>query len=164
MKVIILRGIPGSGKSHFAEERYPTADVVSADHLFERRAAMLGEAYSKVFKTADLPLAHGQCLREFLRLTVGDPNEAPISEEDMEDFNSRVVVVDNTNISPVEIAPYIALAQAYKHEVEILRVQCDPKEAFARNTHGVPEHIVDRMYRQLQTEELPPWWPEETFH
>jgi len=138
-KVTILSGVPGSGKSHYVKGlRTDPWLVYSADDWF-----MSSGSY--VFVPAQLPQAHGACLRSFVEYVVrgvaGD------------------MVVDNTNTTVAEIAPYAALALAYGHTLEIITIECDPAIAAARNVHGVPLHAIKAMTKRLAARELPPWWP-----
>ena len=164
MRVVLLRGISGSGKGHYIDDTFTVgAHVVSADDFFEKRAAMLGESYKDVFDPMELPNAHAACLRKFVELVAGSGDEAPISAEDLEAHSEKVVVVDNTNCSIAEMAPYIALAQAYDPEVEleIVYLWCDPVTAFKRNQHGTPFNAVLRQFKSAERTELPPWWPRQ---
>lgn len=146
MKVVILRGVPGAGKSRYARENFPEANVCSADHFF-----MKDGEYK--FDPNKLAQAHGACLRKFIDC-IGVNGEVAFVPID-------TVVVDNTGTSVVEIAPYAALANAYGCELEIITLEVDPKVAAARNVHGVPETSVLRMAQNLEhgTKQLPPWWP-----
>jgi predicted kinase len=138
-KVIILSGISGSGKSTYIASR--PAVVVSADHYFTG----VDGAYN--FDPTKLGEAHGACFREFIELVR---------------LGSTDVVVDNTNTSVAEVAPYVLAAQAYGWDVEILTLMCesedDVRECAGRNTHGVPFQVVMVQHRQLQERILPPWW------
>ena len=149
-RVIILRGLPGSGKSTLAKDL--SRCIVSADDYFhlepndglprlELRGSERPGPYQ--FNPAELPYAHGRCLRIFLEL---------LREE------TWPVVVDNTNTTAVEMAPYVALAQAFGASVEIVRVVAPVSVCMARQTHGVPEAAVHAMARRLD-DPLPPWWP-----
>jgi predicted kinase len=139
--VTVLVGVPGSGKSHHTES-LTGAVVVSADHYF---VELGGGTYA--FDPSKLGAAHGQCLRRYTEaLQRGESH----------------VVVDNTNTTSLEMAPYVSLALAYGYRVEIVRVTCDPAVAAARNTHGVPEGAIRAMHERItatfQTG-LPPFWP-----
>lgn len=138
MKVTILRGVPGSGKSTYCSKNYPGAAVFSADDFF-----MVDGVY--VFDSKKLPQAHGQCLRYF----VEHVQRGPVMP----------AVVDNTNTAVMEIAPYAALALAYGWELEIVTISCNPEVAAARNSHGVPLTGVMAMHKRLMEAQLPPWWP-----
>lgn len=121
--VKVMRGIPGSGKSRYIADHFPGALVVSADHHFIKN----GEY---VFVQAELKTAHLECWRKFL---------AALS------VNHPLIVVDNTNTSNVDVAPYVQPAEAFGYEVEIITIKVDPAIAAARNVHGVPEDVVIRM-------------------
>jgi hypothetical protein len=138
MQVIILRGIPGAGKSTFTRNR----KKVSADSFFEKD----GEYR---FDPSLLPHAHGKCLRDFIGLCQS-------ADDDQ-------LIVDNTNISIVEIAPYAATALAYGHDLKIMTLDCDPEIAAARNIHGVPRKTVLSMHKRMMDENMrfPPWWSHE---
>jgi dephospho-CoA kinase len=141
--VFIYTGIPGSGKTTVIGKRHRrTVPVCSADHWFMR---LKQGVYNYV--PAEIGQAHAACLRKFVGLVI----EADID-----------IVVDNTNTSVAEVAPYAALALAYGREVKIITVECDPEVAFARNVHGVPLQTIKAMHAQLEARVLAPWWPQET--
>ena len=52
------------------------------------------------------------------------------------------IVVDNTNSTIAEIAPYYATAEALECEAEIVCVDCHPDLAASRNIHGVSNDDV----------------------
>lgn len=139
-KVIVMRGISGSGKSTVARDLAKGeagAVIVSADHYFERPDG------SYDFDPAKLSEAHGQCFRLFIEAL-----QAGVA----------MVVCDNTNTSASEASPYMLAAQAYGYDASVVEVHCDPKVAAARNSHGTPEHVVERMADRMARESLPPWW------
>jgi hypothetical protein len=145
MSVIILRGISGAGKSTYAkklEEKRPGLCIVSADNFF------IDDDGVYTFVPKLLPDAHRMCLREFADLV-------RIPTADM--------LVDNTNTSVVEIAPYMALAQAYGHEARIITLKADVILAALRNAHGTPLETVGRQNERLLKEQelFPPWWRHE---
>lgn len=138
-RVIILRGLPGSGKSTLQKRDYPDAVVASADQFF-----LVDGEYR--FDPARIPEAHGACFRTVIgALQAGEP----------------LVVVDNAAIRAVEIAPYVLLAQAYGYDAEIITLRCDPAVAAARNLHGVPVGVIlNRIAPAMATENarFPPRW------
>lgn len=140
MKVIILSGVSGSGKSTYAKKHWPNTPTCSADHFF-----MVDGEYR--FDPARLASAHGACLRDFVDRLLASSEEC--------------LVVDNTNTTIAEIAPYVALAQAYGHAVRIVTVLCVPEVAAKRNTHGVSESIVLAQATRLNSRDMPPWWAHE---
>jgi len=144
VKVIVLSGVSGSGKSTIAKAL--TADVVgavtvSADSFFGD-----GPKYAQNFRIDLLGEAHNACFRSFMDALL---TKAPL------------VVVDNTNSREVEIAPYMLAASAYGYAAVVLRVACVPEVAVARNTHGVPREVILKMAKRLDALKLPPWWTVE---
>lgn len=143
-KVIIVSGISGSGKSTVVKSLISETSVVcSADHFF-----MVGDRYN--FDPKLLGQAHAHCLRKF--------TDQLIELYDHSYVGVDVIVVDNTNLTAIEMAPYVALAMAYGASVEIITMVCSPELAAKRNTHGVPFPSVQRMYATLQQRQFPPHW------
>lgn len=143
MNIVILSGVPGSGKSHYAVEhirRKHRYYYCSADDYFMTRDGVYQ------FDATKLPEAHGQCLRTYVEEVVRGPDAV------------GVVIVDNTNITVEELAPYVALASAYRVPVKLVTILCDPIKAHSRNGHGVPLHAVQRMDAALRARKLPPYW------
>lgn len=142
MRITIMQGLPGSGKStHAAKLKAQGAVIVSADDYFTEN----DEGVYK-FDPTKLSEAHGQCMRRFVY--------AILNREDH-------VVVDNTNCTSEEIAPYMALANAYDYEARILRVEAEPDVCAKRNTHGVPVQAILAMAARLATFKGMPWWKVE---
>ena len=139
--VWIMQGVSGAGKSSSIPAN---AHVVSADHLF-----IDPHTQQYKFDPSKLPLAHGQCLRYFV---IALQNEVPF------------IVVDNTNTTVAEVAPYYALANAYGYDAVIVFVEADPAEAAARNAHGVPLTGVESQHKRLLYfgEQMPAWWQRVT--
>lgn len=144
MKIKVMRGIPGSGKSTIANELYTNgldsvgagAIIVSADHYFMKDGAYI---YNSVL----ISEAHKSCMRSFLTHI---------------NHGTRLIIVDNTNINVEDMAPYIAVGEAMGYDVEIVQVNTDPEVAAARNVHGVPKGQVLNMHSRLQTIRLPTRW------
>lgn len=102
------------------------------------------------FDSAKLAEAHGTCLRRYTD---------KVSDEFFE--HPETLVVDNTNCSAIELAPYVALAQAYNHELSLVCMRCPPDVAFARSQHGAPIETIEFMVAKLMEliDRYPPWWP-----
>jgi predicted kinase len=143
MRVKILCGISGSGKSTYIENHFSGALVISADHYFMKT----GE-YK--FDPSLLGAAHNECLKRFmLECQFHNRASAPL-----------VLVVDNTNTSAFEVAPYYRVAEALGCDVEVIIIDADLEKAAARNVHGVPRQVIRRQYDRLMTlgTSLSPWW------
>ncbi len=111
--------------------------MVSADDFFI-------DEYGKYKRVdSDLQAAHTHCLKVFLAaLERGD----------------ATVIVDNTNINPVDIAPYYALALVFNYWPEVLTLTCPPAVAAARNIHDVPKEHVEQLAQTMQRMKLPKRW------
>lgn len=144
MRVIIMQGVPGSGKSTFVssvtESAKGSVTVVSADHYFTD--PVTGEYR---FDPAKLGKAHAACMHNFLcacSRTFGS--------------STHTVIVDNTNITVDQMSPYYLVGRAYEADIEIVRVATDPEVAASRNIHGVPRSSVLRMAKSMQ--DPPKFW------
>jgi len=154
-QVKIISGVSGSGKSSLTMKvigalmpltnTYMSGHVVqvalcSADSFFEKDGVY-------TFNPVLLNEAHGKCFRDFITAL---------------STNVEIVVVDNTNTSVAEVAPYFLGAQAYGYDVDMTTIMCktdaDVKLCAARNTHNVPEGGIFAQHRRLCERELMPWW------
>jgi predicted kinase len=140
--VLILRGIPGSGKSSLGKqiqtllwERFGLqAPICSADSFFETR-----RGYQ--FDRSQLSQAHEACAAAFARaITPGG--------------TCRVVIVDNTNTQRWEYATYESEALARGFFLKILQVKCpdllSATRVAKRNIHGVPPERVLMMFARWE--------------
>lgn len=142
--IVILSGLPGSGKSHLAAELcahyHSTAAVVSADQYW-------AEDYSD-FEAARLPQAHNYCLQQFLHHTMV--------------LKTTLIIVDNTNLRALEVAPYYQLAQALGYRPVIIRVRAPVRLCLERQQHDVPEDLIGHMANRVF--DVPPWWAVEHYN
>jgi predicted kinase len=120
----IMRGLPGSGKSTLANQLGEGGTVLGSDDFF-----MVDGEY--VFDPDALGYAHFW-------------NQGRV-EEAMKQGASPIVA-DNTNVQKWEMKPYVELAIKYGYEMEFAEPQTpwkfDLKELSKRNTHGVPEDVI----------------------
>lgn len=150
MRVIVLSGFPGSGKSTYAAQfdaynawnnpEGTHAIICSADHY------MIDDADKYHFDRAKLGMCHAACMRRFVDYITK-----------WHAYND-ILVVDNTNLSAAEISPYMLVAAAYNVPAEIHRIHCDPKVAFARQTHGVPRGNFNRMVESFNRRDVWAHW------
>lgn len=153
-KVIVLSGVSGSGKSTYAkglanDSAYATNGhvlIVSADDHF-----MKDGQYS--FDPSKLSEAHGECFRRFLFALDRAGRDGP--------GGSDTVVVDNTNTTSEEIAPYMLAAQAFGWEAEIRTLDIEWADLvfyFQRNIHVNDIVVIERQFRRIVERKLLPWW------
>ncbi|QYJ76770.1 MULTISPECIES: ATP-binding protein [Shewanella] len=143
-KAIILRGLPGSGKSYWvkaflaslpegAHLGKPNARVFSTDAFFTKEGVYC-------FDAKKLPEYHQRNLCEFIEaLAEGTP----------------VVICDNTNLAHWEYLAYETAAKALGYEVEkvLIGTPGDRRHqalCAERNSHGVPLAAIRRMARTFQ--------------
>jgi predicted kinase len=148
--VFIMSGISGSGKSTYIKEHLPHTLVVSADHS-------KGEYR---FDPTKLGEAHGQSLRLFAEALADVREGIPLGSNLARTmpFPYDAIVVDNTNLTALELAPYVALANAYGIRPEIITLHVDVETAHARGQHNVPLRTVEHMYATLAKRQLPSYW------
>jgi predicted kinase len=139
--MVIMRGIPGSGKSTTIQQKYPNHYVCSADFFFEKLADQNDTSYIEEFKPWLLSQAHASCLREFILMLDGVND----------------LVVDNTNSQKWEYANYVLLAQMAGYDVFIEEMPCngvsDVRRFHQRQTHGVPWEAMEAMFNRWETDE-----------
>lgn len=144
-QVIILRGVPGAGKSTLAQQiisdacaKGEGAAVFSSDDYF---TTSTGEYR---FDSKLLPQAHTDCFRRFLEYL---------------QRKGDIAIIDNTNTRIFEMSPYILAAQAYGLEVKIIRLECDLPVAATRTFRGATPQMIKEMAERM--EPLPSFYPPE---
>jgi predicted kinase len=147
MKVIVLIGFAGAGKSTWAKSLVGRKLILSSDSYFTDKDGNYNWTVEESHK------GHEDCLRKFIDVfqpgpPSGDPEPLP-----------EIVIIDNTNVRIYDIIPYIRIAQAYECKVEVKYIDTDIEVAKARNIHGVPDSSYDRMKSNF--EKLLQLWPKD---
>uniref|UniRef100_A0A6J0SZQ3 NEDD4-binding protein 2 isoform X1 n=1 Tax=Pogona vitticeps TaxID=103695 RepID=A0A6J0SZQ3_9SAUR len=134
--LVLLRGVPGSGKSYLARtllEDNPGGIILSTDDYFYQKNG-------KYQFDAD-------CLAEAHEWNRKRAKEA---------FEKRItpIIIDNTNTQAWEMKPYVALSQQHKYKV-IFREpdtwwKFKPKELERRNIHGVSKEKIKKMLERYE--------------
>jgi len=162
--VLILRAIQGAGKTTLWTERYVKSDCHSTDNFF------VDEEGNYIFDHRRLPEAHDWNLRRFIYALISQRDlimarsaEGATDEELAELARRHHAVVDNTNITVAEVAPYYQAAQALGFKVGILTLLCPWEVAAKRCVHDVPPMQIYKASLRLDEETLrfPPWWTHE---
>lgn len=149
-RIYLLRGLPGSGKSTWWKRPGTLADF--GGHPMEETdiAVCSADTYHMIngeyhYDPKNAGKAHGQCLLQYVRCLQTHPG---------------TIVVDNTNTTLLELAPYVRLAEAYEVPCEIVYLMCSLETAVRRNTHAVPVNTLLKMQANLLTEIVPAHWPQ----
>lgn len=116
MKITIIRGIPGSGKSTHAKNNYECL------HLEADMFCIINSGY--VFDIKKHKSNHAKCL---------DIARSAIS-------HGCDIVVSNTFTQVWEMQPYIELAEEYGAKLEVVRMCRE-----FTSTHNVPGFVIDKM-------------------
>ncbi len=145
-KVIIARGLPGSGKDTFLRSlewgSQRTFSICGADDYF-----MVDGEYR--FDITKLSEAHDACFAKFVELC--------------NDNTTGTVAVSNTNAQIFEMAPYMMYARLRKLPVEIFEVILGQTnqplylELQGRNVHGAMDQEIGEM--AALWESAPDFWP-----
>ena len=128
MRVVVLVGLPGSGKSTYLERIGATA--LSSDAIRKLLADDETDQtiHDRVFASIRYLLRH--------RLALGRP----------------VTCIDATNLTPEERQPYIGIAQSYGCAVEAIFFDVPLKICRERNAARrriVPDEVMERMALKL---------------
>lgn len=124
--LILLRGVPGSGKTTLGEvilqtTQQPNPDVLSADNFF------IDEKGEYNFDPTRLKEAHNSCQQK--------------CAERMRLQFSKIVVA-NTFTQEWEMEPYIEMANRYKYRIHTIVVE---NRHGSKNIHGVPDEKLQQM-------------------
>lgn len=136
MKVIILRGLPGAGKSTWVAQNAPNAVVCSADSF------LYDAAGNYVWTPERLSVAHRSCQEKFSQALYA---------------RAETVVVDNCNLTNRDMKFYVEAAEKMGYPIEIRTLHVDPEVAKARQTHNVPLEKYALLVQRLTMPLRPDW-------
>ena len=136
-ELVLVRGLPGSGKSTYAEEKYPFHTCFEADMWHVDKDGKYK------FEVDEISRAHSWVQRN---------TEYNLRKE-------KNVVVSNTTISLSQVAVYLEIARRTKSVLTVIDLKTD-----YGNIHGVPEEVMEKMRENWQDwpfEEIvnTPHWP-----
>jgi predicted kinase len=125
-ELILLRGLPGSGKSTFARS-------LGGMHMEADKYFMYSGKYE--FDASKLRDAHNWC-----------QNAVRVGME----TQGQKIVVSNTFTQENELEPYYKLAERYGYRVYSLIVENRHGESENTNTHNVPLETIQKMRGRFQ--------------
>lgn len=137
MKLYILRGLPGAGKSTWIRENNLSSMTLSSD---EYRIRMSG-----------LEMKDG-------RLVISQKNPGNIWNKLYDDMDARLadgldVIVDATNLNPSLFGRYFEAARKYGAKIIVIDFPLSAEGSVKRQAHrdfsyqSVPEHAIIKMAR-----------------
>ena len=129
--LILLRGLPGSGKSSLGEvilycPGSNSPDVLSADNFF------IDDKGNYNFDSSKLKQAHNEC-----QLKCAERMKLEISR----------IVVANTFTEKWEMDSYYEMADRYKYRVHTVIVE---NRHESKNVHGVPDEKLEQMKNRFE--------------
>lgn len=146
MKLIIVRGIPGSGKTTFVKSQLigdnPELSFhFEADMFFEKLNPLTGQTDYN-FNPSQLGKAHAWCQEQTKQaLTKGGK-----------------VYVSNTFTTLKELVPYLEMATELGAKIEIHEMSEIPVvEGQRKSVHNVPQNVIDKMLQRWLFELPSPW-------
>ena len=122
MQLVLIRGLPGSGKSTIARAM-TTHEHYEADMFFQDA----GGAYN--YDREKIKDAHEWCQRQTFKALA----------------NGKRVVVSNTFTRKFEMEPYFDMAKTFGIEPNIIEVTGNWP-----NAHGVPAEVVEKMRQRWE--------------
>ena len=123
--LIILRGLPGSGKTSFAKYMF-------SNNVFEADQYFVDSHGNYNFDASKLHAAHKDCQKRVEELM-------QISETTQ---YGGEIIVSNTATTEKELEPYLDLAKLYGYKVVSLIVE---NRHGGINAHGVPDEKLEQM-------------------
>jgi predicted kinase len=119
--LVLVRGIPGSGKSTYVKNNLKGYNSYEADMFHMKNGKY-------AFDRKNLPAAHKWCFDK--------------TKKDLED--GKKVVVSNTFINKKEVDRYLDMAKELGKTYEVLRTS---KEY--GSIHNVPKEVIDKMKKSI---------------
>lgn len=149
-KLVIIRGLPGSGKSTFAKKYIKDYQL---EKWKEEKPIDTNLNYPYVYLSADDYFTTGnQYLWDSFSLQYAHQRCAGLCNSAMEK-QIPLIIIDNTNIVYSQYKPYLEMAEMYLYDIEIHSLYTSgltAKELAKKNNHGVTEEKIQEMINKYQ--------------
>jgi predicted kinase len=131
-ELYLIRGIPGSGKSTFANHVWNDYAICEADKFFYDKEGNYN------FDASKLRQAHEWCRQEV---------ENRMKENLITPQYYPEIVVSNTFTQEWEMEPYFKLAERYGYKVFSFIIE---NRHGGKNVHGVPDEKLEQMRNRFE--------------
>ena len=162
LNVLLIRGLPGSGKSWLAScismGKVQTTCLEADNYFYD-------ESLGYQFDPAKLTEAHLWCFQRFLRFLTLLSNPLRVGEK----FDNDMIIVSNTFSCRWEMEKYLEAAKKRDIQVKVIDLfdnGMTDEELVKRNIHDVPIETIQAMRSRWEHDwkngnPLPPWEREE---
>jgi NEDD4-binding protein 2 len=140
-KLVLMRGIPGSGKS-------TKANQIKDDYILKGYQA-------EIFSTDDFWMRNGcyEWNRDLLG-TAHKWNQIRVENAIKDDID--YIIVDNTNLSSFDVGPYFNLAVKYGIEIEIVNIDtpvqtCIDRQINRSEDRRISKEAIEYMASKMTT-------------
>lgn len=144
-KLVILRGLPGSGKTSFIKDYVETNLLASEKYMIFN----FHDFYDKEENNPrNIPMAHSKLFNSFMRNIISSFNSG----------ERRVIFIDNPNIQEWEYENYELVAEYLDFEVQIIEIEC-PDERYieffgSRSSLKMNTSAIHSMYKRWEDNDL----------
>jgi len=137
LDVVLVCGLPGSGKSHFCRSRFQSSGRLRVNRKEIRRLLYEMLAFGKKWSEADFSSSD-----EFLVKHV----ERKIIEHLLQ--NRQKVLIDNTSVSASSRKSYVAIAQGMRKSIGLVFLDVPARRCLEQNRlrdDPVPEMVISNL-------------------
>ena len=135
-ELVILIGLPASGKSTYIKKNYPKHIIVSNDHFVEKQAKKDDTDYTTAYNK------------------IGRSKLIELGKKDFQKAlkTNRSIVLDNTNLTKEIRKQYLDLANNYKKIAIVFKISGKEQEKRLTQRKGkdIPTDVLNKMKQDYQ--------------